>query len=370
MGKAFVTQRYLVFVSAAAQTCGVEAFSRLLAGALGAKSAVLGAGPRSLMHALRAVDAVVFNFPVVAWKRKLFAPALSALLARLMGRDVVTVLHEWLALDWKRRWVLTPVVVLSNRLVFSAPEIADEFASVGLSKWASADRVVIPIPPNIAQAVAPRETENSRALQRAREGGRLIIGQFGSIYPKKQSGRVLEVAAHLLAAGHDVGVVFAGSFIKGMDDVEEAFDAQVEAVGLRDRVLVTGFVAGDDELAGLFAEIDVFCYAFAEGLTARRGSVLAAALSGKPVVVNAPERPDALSHHRLFERLIAAGRIRLVPVDADVATLAAEVLAARSTDIGGLAAEEEVALLWQDIATRFGRSVPLGKIPNIGGEGH
>lgn len=347
--------KYLVLISAAAETCGVEAFSRLLAKALGGRgdTAVLGAGLSGLHRAIAASDAVVFNFPIVAWKKKLLAPGLTALLARVMGRDVVSVLHEWLALDWKRRIVLMPVVLLSNRLVFSAPEIAAEFAGTRLSGLVTRERVVIPIPPNIAPEVVPWPTVHSARLQEMRAAGRMILGQFGSIYPKKQSGLVLDVAARLLAEGHDMGVVFAGSFIKGMDDVEAQFFARVEALGLRDRVIVTGFVAGDDELAGIFEAVDVFCYIFAEGLTARRGSVLAAALSGKPVVVNAPEHDEALAHHRLFLRLIAEGQIHLVPFEADIPAIAEAVIAAKSSAHSTLSAEAEIDTLWQDITHRL-----------------
>lgn len=348
-------QTYLVLVSKAEELCGVEAFSRLLAQALGerAETLALDGDVIGFTQALRRRDTVVFNFPIVAWKKRLFAPVLAALTARVMGRRVITVLHEWLALDWKRRVVLLPVVLLSNRLVFSAPEIAAEFKGTRLSGLVTRDRVVIPIPPNIAPDVTPRATSHSDRLEGWGRGGRMILGQFGSIYPKKQSGLVLDVAAELVAAGHDVGVVFAGSFIKGMDDVEAEFFAKVDALGLRERVLVTGFVAGDDELAGIFEAVDVFCYIFAEGLTARRGSVLAAALSGKPVVVNAPEHDDALEHHRLFARLIEAGFIRLVPLKADTKTVAEAVVAAKSSAPNALSAEAEIATLWQDIVLRI-----------------
>ena len=69
------------------------------------------------------------------------------------------------------------------------------------------------------------------------------------------------------------------------DSGEADFYRHAEALGLRDRVLVTGYIEDAGRLAGIFGQIDVFCYPFAEGLTARRASVLAAALSGKPVVV-------------------------------------------------------------------------------------
>lgn len=350
-----MSQNYLIFVSAARQLCGVEAFSRLLAERFGgrAQTHMLDANVPRLIRALRGKDAVLFNFPIVAWKRKLVAPALAGLIARLSGREVVVFLHEWLALDWKRRFVLGPVVLCASRLVFSAPEIAAEFSGTRLSRFVTRKRQVAPIPPNILPAGTAVETEHSRALQAQRQGGRLILGQFGSIYPKKQSAVVLQVAAALLQKGVDVGVVFAGSFIKGLDNVEENFFASVRELGLSGRVTVTGYIAGDAELAAIFDQVDVFCYLFPEGLTSRRGSVLAAALSGRAVVVNAPAAPEALSHHGLFQRLIETGAIRLVPTHADIAAVAEAVLLAAHQHVEPLDAEAEIARLWREICNRI-----------------
>lgn len=325
-----MTKRYLVFISEATRTCGVEEFTRLLAARFGARAHrhVLDGRVLRLARALKDVDAVVFNFPVVAWKKKLLSPFFSALTARLMRRDVVVVLHEWLALDWKRRIVLSPVLLLANRILFSAPEIADEFAETRLSNFVSKRRGIVPIPPNLVPPPVLSQTTHSEALREQRRKGRMILGQFGSIYPKKQSTAVLHVAAELIAQGHDVGIVFAGSFIKGMDNVEEQFFSLARELGVADRLLVTGYIAGESELFAIFDEIDVFCYLFPEGLTSRRGSVLAAALFGKPVVVNAPARPDALDHHDLFRRLLDLQAIRLVPTNADVPTVAQAILQA------------------------------------------
>ncbi|PXA96919.1 glycosyl transferase family 1 [Nostoc sp. 3335mG] len=355
-----VNQNYLVFVSAADQLCGVEAFTRLLARHFGARGGtkVLDADLAGLWRALGEWDAVVFNFPVVGWKRQLFSPGLAALVARLRGRDNVVVLHEWATLDWKRRVVLAPVVMLATRIGFSAPEVEAEFARSPLSRLATSSRQVVPIPPNVSPDGVPAETGVSRTLARQREAGRLILGQFGSIYPRKQSSVVLDVAADLLRRGEDVAVVFAGSFIKGQDNVEAEFYDKAKTLGLADRVTVTGYIAADDELAAIFRQVDVFCYVFTEGLTARRGSVLAAALAGRPVVVNAPAETHALDHHPLFGRLLAVGAIRLVPTDADIAAVADTVRAARGNPPEALDASAEIERLWAGVCARIDGSLP------------
>ena len=350
-------KRYLVFVSDAARTCGVEEFTRQLARRFGARARaqILKADLAGLARALKDTDAVVLNFPVVAWKRKLVSPFLAALLARLFRREVVVVLHEWQALDWKRRLVLAPVVFLAGRVCFSAPEIAAEFAASRLSSVTTRDRRIVPIPPNLVPPPVLQPSAHSQALREQRRNGRLILGQFGSIYPKKQSTAVLHVAARLIEEGHDVGIVFAGSFIKGMDNVEEEFFGLARRLGVMDRLLVTGYIAGESELFAIFREIDVFCYLFPEGLTSRRGSVLAAALFGKPVVVNAPENAGALDHHGLFRRLLATGALRLVATHADIPTVAQAVLDAHRQAPEVLDFHAEIEGVWQAIVETVDR---------------
>ncbi|MHA7774546.1 glycosyltransferase [Roseibium sp. M-1] len=348
------SQHYLVLISNASQTCGVEEFSRLLAQRLEARARthVLDFRISNLLAALKGHDTLVLNFPVVAWKKKLLEPALAALAARITGRKVVAILHEWAALDWKRRIVLAPVALLANRICFSAPEIAAEFAASPLSRLATTARTLIPIPPNLTAPSALQPGSFSNRLKEERSKGRLILGQFGSIYPQKQVTSVLAVAAELKARGEDVFVAFAGSFIKGLDTVEADFFAAADRLGLADRVAVSGFIDSEEELYAIFEEIDVFCYLLPGGLTARRASVLAAAASGKPVVVNAPQDGTALNHHRLFQRLIAGGQVRLIPTDAGAAEAAEAVLEAGRTEIVPADLSAEIDALWDDVIAR------------------
>ena len=142
--------RHLVMISDASATCGVEAFTRLATERLGPRAAthVLGLKREPLRRALRESDSLVLNFPIVAWKRKLVEPLLAAASARLMGKAVVVILHEWADLDWKRRLALSPVCLLATAILFSAIEVAAEFAASPLAKAATGRRGLIPIPPN------------------------------------------------------------------------------------------------------------------------------------------------------------------------------------------------------------------------------
>jgi len=123
-------------------------------------------------------------------------------------------------------------------------------------------------------------------------------------------------------------VVYIGSFIRAMDNVEDDFYARARELGVEDDVIVTGYVASDLEVFGLFGELDVFCYPLDEGITARRSSILAGVQSGKSLVVTGPAEADEFDHHPRFKALIDRGAIVLVPRDADADAYADSIVAA------------------------------------------
>ena len=77
-------------------------------------------------------------------------------------------------------------------------------------------------------------------------------------------------------------------------------------------MIVSGYVASDDEVFGLFSAVDAFCYPLDEGLTARRSSILACVQSSRPVIVTGPAEADEFDHHPRFKQLIDRGAIVMV----------------------------------------------------------
>jgi len=330
-----------VLISGTAAPCGVEAFARRLAETAGPRAAA-----RVLGAAAGGKGTLVINLPVVAWKKDLAGPVVAAARARSQGRRVLLVLHEWADLDWKRRASYAPLLPLASAVAFSSPEVAGQFAASPLARLAPRRRAIVPIPPNLVRPPECPPTGLSRRLAEERARGRLVLGHFGSIYPRKQSTQILDLAAALKQRGGDPFAVFIGSFVKGQDRVEEEFLARARDLGIADRVMVTGYVADDADLFALFGEVDVFAYLFAEGLTSRRGSVLACAMSGRPVVVNAPEAVGAFDHHPTYRRLLAEGRLRLVPTKADMAEVAEAV--EEAAGLPALPAGLDIDAAWRD----------------------
>jgi glycosyltransferase involved in cell wall biosynthesis len=352
----------VMLVSPSATPCGVEMFARVLCEA----AIPLGLATRTLSVrgdfndawrlwlGLAGARALVVNLPVVAWKRALLTPLLALAIARLRGARTILVLHEWADLQPARRAVYSLYLLLAQTVLFSSPFVRAGFDTDHLGRRGRSTGL-IPIPSNIAPTKARRVTLASARLAQERARGRVILGHFGSIYPKKQSEVVLDVAAALRTRGCDVFVVFIGGFIRGHGDIETRFFARAEALGLGDVVLVTGYIETKAEIFTLFDACDAFAYAFAEGLTSRRGSVLACLQTGKPVVADAPISADEFAHHRVYRDFIAAGALTFAAKNASPADYARAVEHALASPAHPT--PEVFATAWRDAASALRDSV-------------
>ena len=330
------TTRALILGAGPQMQCGVGQFTIRLAETLeklepGSTAALtLSQTQGSLAEIWRGVGSarnVLCNFPIVAWKRVILSPLLALLFARLRGRRVILIQHEWGSLHWLRRITYLPAVLLANRVVMFSPLVRNELAADPLVGWSARKCTLAPLPPNIAAPAGTADSELRHRLAEARAQGRLVIGHFGSIYPAKQPNALLAICAALKARGLKPLVVYIGSFIRAMDNVEEDFYARTKELGVADDVIVTGYIGSDHEVFGLFSELDVFCYPLDEGITARRSSILAGVQSGKPVVVTGPAEADEFDHHPRFKELIDRGAIVPVARGADAHAYADSIVA-------------------------------------------
>jgi glycosyltransferase involved in cell wall biosynthesis len=281
-----------------------------------------------IWHAVGSARSVVCNFPIVAWKRVIFRPLLALAIARLRQRRAILVQHEWGGLHWLRRVTYLPAMLLADTIVMFSPLVRRELAEDPLVGWTVRKCVLAPLPPNIEAPVETAETALRQRLAAARQRGRPVIAHFGSIYPGKQPNALLNIGIALRERGLKPLIVYIGSFIRGVDTVEEEFHARVAELGMSDDVIVSGYVASDDDVFGLFGAVDAFCYPLEEGLTARRASILACVQSGRPVIVTGPAEPDEFDHHPRFKRLIDTGAIVLVARGAGEAAYADRIVSA------------------------------------------
>ena len=327
--------------------CGVGQFTRLLQATIEkldpgtTTSLTLTRAEGSIGEVWRAVGmarGVVCNFPIVGWKRVMVRPLLAMAMARRRGRRAVLIQHEWAGLHWMRRLTYIPALLFASKIVMFSPLVRRELADDPVVGWTAQKCLLAPLPPNIAAPAGVADSKLRRRLAAARQSGRLVIGHFGSIYPGKQPNALLHIGAILKQRGLQPLIVYIGSFIRGVDKVEEEFHARAAELDMSEDVIVSGFVASDHEVFGLFTEIDGFCYPLDEGLTARRSSVLTCVQSGRPLIVTGPALPDEFDHHPRFKELIDRGAI---------------VLVARGLDDDAYADRIASALKWPSVQAPF-----------------
>lgn len=349
----------LMLAGGGAPPCAVNDFTNRLAAALGTPETLVlrpGLGrPLAAWRAIGRARGVVASFPVVAWKRALVAPVLALAAARLRRRAAVVVLHEWATLHRLRRLAVLPALYLASRVVMLSPTVRAQVAADPLARGCLARARLAPMPPNLAAPDAVAPSVLAARLDAARREGRLVLGHFGSIYAGKAPETMLDVAACLKARGARPLLVYIGDFVRSTDGVEDAFRAALAARGLEDDVLVSGYVAGAPELYGLFAACDAFAYVFAEGLTARRSSVLACVQSGRPVVVSEPARADEFDHHPRLKALVGAGALVLMPRAASADDFARRLLAVAGRETRPVTIDLD--LWWADTAEAVRRAL-------------
>jgi glycosyltransferase involved in cell wall biosynthesis len=346
--------------------CGVGQFTRLLYEAIeklepgSSTTLTLTRGQGSAAEIWRAVGSarsVVCNFPIVAWKRVIFRPLLALAVARLRGRRLILIQHEWGGLHWLRRITYLPALLLADTIVMFSPLVRRELAADAMMGWTARKCVLAPLPPNIEAPAGIADSKLRQQLAAAREEGRLVIGHFGSIYPGKQPDALLGICAILRERGLKPLVVYVGSFIRGVDKVEEEFHARAAELGVSDDVIVSGYVASDHEVFGLFSQIDAFCYPLDEGITARRSSILACVQAGRPVIVTGPAEADEFDHHPRFKELIDRGAIVLMARDADEAAYAERIVSALKWPT--VQAPFDFDGWWRDVALAVRAQLPV-----------
>ena len=216
-----------------------------------------------------------------------------------------------------------------------------------LRDWTVAPLREIPIGSNI-DAYEPNHVE----IAEVRDGLGLraddvLLGYFGFLNETKGADTLLDALARLDGRYH---LVFIGGQTGASDPRNnEAFlrglRAQIDALGLGDRVHWTGFLSPARVSAHLSAA-DLMVMPYRDGVSLRRGTLMAVLAHGRPLVTTAPAAPTAELRHGENVWLVA-------PDDAPALAEAVTVLAADPTRRGqlGRGAREVAGLFdWGRIA--------------------
>jgi len=163
-----------------------------------------------------------------------------------------------------------------------------------LARWTNAPLCRIPIGSNI-DAREPNHVE----IEEARVGlglpaGAVLLGYFGFLNETKGADTLIDALARLDDRTH---LVFIGGQTGASDPQNnEAFlrglRERIDELGLAERVHWTGFLSPGRVSAHL-AAADLMVMPYRDGVSLRRGTLMAALAHGRPLITTAPGEADA-----------------------------------------------------------------------------
>lgn len=144
-----------------------------------------------------------------------------------------------------------------------------------------------------------------------------LVGYFGFLNESKGGETLLRALAALRATGRDVALVLVGGQTGASDATNVTYagriDALAEELGLAGSICRTGFV-DDAGVSEAFAACDALALPYRDGVSLRRGTLMAAFAHGSAIVTTTPRFP--------LPNLVDGDAFTLVPRD-DAAALAA-----------------------------------------------
>lgn len=188
-----------------------------------------------------------------------------------------------------RRWVTRAIARGCDAIVATNQE--DELTLRGWGFGAKVTR--IPIGSNITPQLPPKYDREGWRRRWGAAPGTALIGHFGFLNASKGVETLLRALKLLVEDGHDMHLLMIGGKVGSSDPTNIAYAQRVEALieelGLRERVHWTGFTLQSEVSANLMAA-DLCVLPYRDGISFRRGSLMACLAHGCPIVSTRPSR--------------------------------------------------------------------------------
>lgn len=171
----------------------------------------------------------------------------------------------------------------------------------------------IPIGSNVTVHLLPAERISALRRQLGLSGDHCLLAYFGFLNESKGADTLLQALAQLDERNH---LVFIGGRTGDSDPQNNQgyynrLDALIRELGLNGRVHWTGFV-NDEEVSGYLQAADLMAMPYRDGVSLRRGTLMAALAHGRPLITT----PPAIA----MPELVHGQNVYFSPVD-DVAAL-------------------------------------------------
>lgn len=241
-----------------------------------------------------------------------------------------------------RRWAIAALAKGCDGVIVTNVQDEAEARGYGLEPY------LVPIGSNISPRLPPGY---DREEWRARWGVKdeTLLSYFGLLHESKGVETLLRALARLLEEGERVKLLMVGGKIGASDSTTIDYAHRMEALwrelGLADQLLWTGHLDDEEVSANLLAS-DICVLPYKDGVSLRRGSLMAALAHGLPLISTRPSIQ--------VKELIEGENIVLVPPD-DVEALAAKIQELAASEglrrrLGDGAKRLSQAFSWERIA--------------------
>lgn len=238
----FEESRSLFIVFTTAVPCGAEDFALKMAAALKRCGSACGnsllkisgrwSDLTTALSKMRKAERIVFNLPLVAWKRTILLSWVLLLFAFGQHQQIFVFLHEWSNLHPLRRLVLMPFILFSKTIVIPSPYIREQLAVDRWAGWAECKCELALHAPTVKRPSERLVSDTVRQVEKLRAEKNVLIGHFGSIYKGKGTDALLDICTYFRGRGVDASVVFIEGMIKSLNDYESILRYEVECLKL------------------------------------------------------------------------------------------------------------------------------------------
>jgi glycosyltransferase involved in cell wall biosynthesis len=243
-----------------------------------------------------------------------------------------------------RRWMTSALIRGSDAAIVTNVEDREE-----ARRYGPRNLELFPIGSNIAPWTLPGY---DREAWRGRWGigaGEVLLCYFGFLNESKGAETLFRALARLVGDGQPIKLLMIGGKVGSSDPTNVAYLQEMEALiaqlDLTDHVLWTGYVDGP-EVSASFWSADICVMPYGDGVSFRRGTLMAALVHGMPIVSTYPrvEVPEIVEDENMA--LVPAG---------DVAALAGTIFELAASDslrerLARGAAELSKLFSWEGIA--------------------
>ena len=185
-----------------------------------------------------------------------------------------------------RRWVARALILGSDATI-----VTNEEDRIGAGGYGADNLHLFPIGSNIDPQVPP---DYDRWKWRERWGvgpDEVLLCYFGFLNESKGGETLFKALARLVAAGERVKLLMVGGKVGSSDPTNVAYLEQMELLirdlNLADRITWTGYVDGP-EVSASFRASDICVLPYRDGVSFRRGTLMAALAHGMPIVSTHP----------------------------------------------------------------------------------